>query len=220
MSKRTELEDALAFQVKLAKLPTPEREYKFHPSRRWRFDFAWPALYLRIAVEVEGAIFVAGAAVQWLRDGLHAIQASSEVQQLAQSVPDSGGVVFVPAFTGLGAPYWDTEARGMITGITRGTSVAHIARAALESIAYQSTALLQSMNKDAKANGGVAEGFNRVHAAPQVSRGLSNSGRLLCGCGCEGARLDVIAKCARHLASAASLWSLQAHMRRGSVRCE
>jgi glycerol kinase len=104
---------------------------------------------------IEGSVFIGGAVVQWLRDGLRAIESSSEVQDLAQSVPDSGGVVFVPAFTGLGAPYWDAKTRGVITGITRGTGVAHIARAALESIAYQSTALLQSMNKDAKANGGV-----------------------------------------------------------------
>jgi len=86
--------------------------------------------------------------VQWLRDGLNAISASSQVQGLAESVPDAGGVVFVPAFTGLGAPYWNAEARGAIVGITRGTTVAHIARAALESIAFQSAALLQAMSRD------------------------------------------------------------------------
>jgi glycerol kinase len=91
--------------------------------------------------------------VQWLRDGLHAIQASGMVQSLAESVPDSGGVVFVPAFTGLGAPYWKPEARGAILGLTRGTTVAHIARAALESIAFQSAALLQAMARDAQAAG-------------------------------------------------------------------
>jgi glycerol kinase len=91
--------------------------------------------------------------VQWLRDGLHAIQSSTEVQALARSVPDSGGVMMVPAFTGLGAPYWKPDARGTITGLTRGTTVAHIARAALESIAYQSAALLQAMSRDAVAAG-------------------------------------------------------------------
>jgi glycerol kinase len=98
-------------------------------------------------------VFVGGAVVQWLRDGLRAIQSSGEVQGLAQSVPDSGGVMLVPAFTGLGAPYWKPEARGTITGLTRGTTLAHIARAALESIAYQSAALLQAMSRDAVAAG-------------------------------------------------------------------
>ncbi len=102
---------------------------------------------------VEGSVFVGGAVVQWLRDGLNAIKGSAEVEALAQSVPDSGGVMMVPAFTGLGAPYWKPEARGTITGLTRGTTVAHIARAALESIAYQSAALLQAMSRDAVANG-------------------------------------------------------------------
>ena len=109
---------------------------------------------------LEGSVFIGGAVVQWLRDGLRAISASDAVQGLAESVPDSGGVVFVPAFTGLGAPYWKAEARGAIVGLTRGTTVAHIARAALESIAYQSAALLQAMSRDAAAGGaagGVAE---------------------------------------------------------------
>jgi glycerol kinase len=87
--------------------------------------------------------------VQWLRDGLQAIKSSSDVQALSESVPDSGGVLFVPAFTGLGAPYWDAQARGAIVGLTRGSTVAHIARAAVESIAFQSAALLQAMAKDA-----------------------------------------------------------------------
>jgi glycerol kinase len=102
----------------------------------------------------EGSVFIGGAVVQWLRDGLHAIKASSEVQALAESVPDAGGVMFVPAFTGLGAPYWDAKARGAIVGLTRGSTVAHIARAALESIAFQSAALLQAMSRDAQAAGG------------------------------------------------------------------
>lgn len=103
---------------------------------------------------LEGSVFIGGAVVQWLRDGLHAIRAASEVQSLAESVPDSGGVIFVPAFTGLGAPYWDSEARGAIVGLTRGSTVAHIARAALESIAFQSAALLRAMSRDAVAAGG------------------------------------------------------------------
>ena len=103
---------------------------------------------------LEGSVFIGGAVVQWLRDGLHAIKASGEVQQLAESVPDSGGVMFVPAFTGLGAPYWNADARGAIVGLTRGTTVAHIARAALESIAFQSAALLQAMSRDAVNAGG------------------------------------------------------------------
>ena len=102
---------------------------------------------------IEGSVFIGGAVVQWLRDGLHAIQSSGEVQQLAQSVPDAGGVMMVPAFTGLGAPYWDANARGTITGLTRGSTMAHIARAALESIAYQSAALLLAMSRDAEASG-------------------------------------------------------------------
>lgn len=102
----------------------------------------------------EGSVFIGGAVVQWLRDGLKAIRASSEVQSLAESVPDAGGVMFVPAFTGLGAPYWQPEARGTIVGLTRGSTVAHIARAALESIAFQSAALLQAMSRDAVAAGG------------------------------------------------------------------
>ena len=102
---------------------------------------------------LEGSVFVGGAVVQWLRDGLNAIRGSAEVEALAQSVPDSGGVMMVPAFTGLGAPYWKPDARGTITGLTRGTTVAHIARAALESIAYQSAALLLAMSRDAVAAG-------------------------------------------------------------------
>ncbi|HYD75215.1 glycerol kinase GlpK [Ramlibacter sp.] len=105
------------------------------------------------AYALEGSVFVGGAVVQWLRDGLGAIQSSAQVQALAESVPDAGGVMLVPAFTGLGAPYWKPDARGTITGLTRGTTVAHIARAALESIAYQSAALLQAMARDAQAAG-------------------------------------------------------------------
>jgi glycerol kinase len=98
---------------------------------------------------LEGSVFIGGAVVQWLRDGLQAIQSSSDIEALAASVPDSGGVIFVPAFTGLGAPYWVPSAKGAIVGLSRGSSVAHIARAALESIAFQSTALLSAMVLDA-----------------------------------------------------------------------
>lgn len=106
------------------------------------------------AYALEGSVFVGGAVVQWLRDGLSAFSHSSEVEELALSVPDAGGVMFVPAFTGLGAPYWQANARGTITGLSRGTTMAHIARAALESIAYQSTALLDAMSLDASQLGG------------------------------------------------------------------
>ncbi|MFZ6645586.1 glycerol kinase GlpK [Undibacterium sp. TJN25] len=98
---------------------------------------------------MEGSVFIGGAVVQWLRDGLKAIQNSTDVEQLAATVPDSGGVVFVPSFTGLGAPYWVPSAKGAILGLSRGTTVAHIARAALESIAFQSTDLLMAMTRDA-----------------------------------------------------------------------
>ncbi len=103
---------------------------------------------------LEGSVFVGGAVVQWMRDGLHAFDSSADVQAMAASVPDSGGVVVVPAFTGLGAPYWKADARGAIVGLSRGTTMAHIARAALDSIAFQSAALLQAMNKDVLAHGG------------------------------------------------------------------
>jgi len=87
------------------------------------------------AYALEGSVFVGGSVMQWLRDGLGVIRSSSEVEALAMSVPDNGGVYLVPAFAGLGAPHWDSYARGTIVGLTRGSSAAHIARAALESIA-------------------------------------------------------------------------------------
>jgi glycerol kinase len=111
---------------------------------------------------MEGSVFVGGAVVQWLRDGLQAIPHSGEVQALAESVPDAGGVMVVPAFTGLGAPYWKPDARGTITGLTRGSTLGHIARAALESIAFQSAALLQAMSRDAVQAGGVSVAELRV----------------------------------------------------------
>jgi len=112
---------------------------------------------------LEGSVFMGGATVQWLRDGLGIIQQSGDVEALAGSVPDSGGVLLVPAFVGLGAPHWDPYARGTIVGLTRGSTKAHIARAAVEAIAYQSAELLAAMQKDAaipvaevRADGGAA----------------------------------------------------------------
>ena len=118
---------------------------------------------------LEGSVFIGGAVVQWLRDGLRAIKGSGEVQSLAESVPDSGGVIFVPAFTGLGAPYWQADARGAIVGLTRGSTVAHIARAALESIAFQSAALLAAMSRDAIAAGGAPVAELRVDGGACVN---------------------------------------------------
>ena len=103
----------------------------------------------RIQYAFEGSIFIAGAVVQWLRDGLGIIRNSSEIEVLAKQVEDTDGVCFVPAFAGLGAPYWNPDARGTIVGITRGTQAAHIARAAVESIAYQTMDVLKAMEADA-----------------------------------------------------------------------
>lgn len=103
----------------------------------------------KVCYALEGSIFVGGSVVQWLRGGLGIIKSSSDVEALAASVPDNGGVYFVPALTGLGAPYWDQYAKGSITGITRGTTAAHIARAALEGIAFQTMDIVEAMQKDA-----------------------------------------------------------------------
>ena len=103
----------------------------------------------RTEYALEGSIFVAGSVVQWLRDGLELFESSSEIEALAASVPDNGGIYFVPAFTGLGAPHWDPYARGLILGLTRGTTKAHLARAALEGIAYQVSDVLDAMQSDA-----------------------------------------------------------------------
>ena len=102
-----------------------------------------------VSYALEGSIFVGGSVVQWLRDGLGVIRSSSEVEALAASVPDNGGVYFVPALTGMGAPYWDQYAHGVICGITRGTTAAHIARAALDGIAFQTMDIVHAMEKDA-----------------------------------------------------------------------
>ena len=108
---------------------------------------AWKRDSLHYALE--GSVFVGGAVVQWLRDGLGIIERSSDVEALAASVPDTGGVYFVPAFTGLGSPHWDPHVRGTIVGLSRGSTRAHIARAALEAIAFQSAELLIAMQSDA-----------------------------------------------------------------------
>ena len=118
----------------------------------------------RVEYALEGSVFIAGATIQWLRDGLGIIKSSGEVQALASQVPDNGGVYLVPAFAGLGAPHWDPYARGTIVGLTRGSSAAHVARAALESIAYQTGDILDAMQvgsaiglKELRVDGGAAK---------------------------------------------------------------
>jgi glycerol kinase len=122
----------------------------------------------RLEYALEGAVFVGGAVVSWLRDGLGIIKTSADVEKLARSVPDSGGICIVPAFVGLGAPHWDPYARGTIVGITRGTTVGHIARAAVESIALQVADLADAMRSD--AHGSLAE--LRVDGGAAVNDGL------------------------------------------------
>jgi glycerol kinase len=135
---------------------------QFRPSQNGLLTTIAAQTSAQTEFAMEGSVFVGGAVVQWLRDGLNAFESSADAESLAQSVPDSGGVMMVPAFTGLGAPYWEPDARGTITGITRGTTLAHIARAALESIAFQSAALLQAMNRDAISAGAVPVSVLRV----------------------------------------------------------
>jgi glycerol kinase len=120
---------------------------------------AGPVIYA-----LEGSVFVAGAAVQWLRDGLGLIRESRDIETLAGKVPDNGGVYLVPAFVGLGAPHWDPYARGTMVGLTRGTTAAHVGRAVLESIAYQSRDVVAAMEGDSglalatlRADGGAAQ---------------------------------------------------------------
>jgi glycerol kinase len=103
----------------------------------------------RVTYALEGSVFIAGAVVQWLRDGLRIIGHAAETEELARSVPDTGGVYLVPAFVGLGAPHWDMYARGLLIGLTRGTERAHVARAALEAIAYQVRDVVGAMSADA-----------------------------------------------------------------------
>jgi glycerol kinase len=128
----------------------------------WRLS-GQPAQYA-----LEGSVFVGGAAVQWLRDGLGIIEKSADIEALAASVPDSAGVVLVPAFVGLGAPHWDSSARGALFGLTRGSTRAHVARAALESIAFQSAELAAAMREDA----GVALAELRVDGGAAVNNFL------------------------------------------------
>jgi len=116
-------------------------------SNRLLTTIAWQTTDRRYALE--GAVFVGGAVVQWLRDGLGIIERSADIEALAASVPDTGGVYLVPAFTGLGSPHWDAYARGTMVGLSRGTTRAHIARAALEAIAFQSAEVLLAMQRDA-----------------------------------------------------------------------
>jgi glycerol kinase len=111
---------------------------------------AWQIEGNKPTYALEGSAFIAGAAVQWLRDGLGLIQTAADIEALARTVSSSEGVAFVPALAGLGAPYWDPNARGTITGITRGTTKGHLARATLEGIAFQVWELLEAMAKDAK----------------------------------------------------------------------
>jgi glycerol kinase len=141
----------------------------FQPSANGLITTSAAQITTQPEFALEGSVFVGGAVVQWLRDGLRAITSSAEVQALAESVPDAGGVMLVPAFTGLGAPYWKPDARGSITGLSRGSTVAHIARAALESIAFQSAALLQAMSRDAVAAGGMAVTELRVDGGACVN---------------------------------------------------
>jgi glycerol kinase len=121
-----------------------------------------------VTYALEGAVFIAGAAVQWMRDGLRAIVNSADIEQLATSVPDAGGVYLVPAFVGLGAPHWDPYARGTIIGLTRDTTVGHIARATVDAMAYQSRDVLSLMEKDA----GVKLAALRVDGGASVNNAL------------------------------------------------
>jgi glycerol kinase len=122
----------------------------------------------RTEYALEGSVFIGGAVVQWLRDGLGLIARSPDVERLAASVSDNGGVYFVPAFAGLGAPHWDPYARGLIVGITRGTTAGHIARAALESIAYQVDDLLEAVRRDS----GISLGELRVDGGASANNAL------------------------------------------------
>ena len=108
-----------------------------------------------VTYALEGSVFVSGAVIKWLRDGLGIITTAEETEALAGSVPDTAGVYFVPAFVGLGTPYWDSEARGLLCGLTRGTERAHIVRAALEAIAYQTAEVIQAMEQDTAAIGSI-----------------------------------------------------------------
>jgi glycerol kinase len=147
---------------------------------------AWQHPDGRREFALEGAVFVTGAAVQWLRDGLGIIDAAAETEDLARSVPDSGGVVFVPALTGLGAPDWDPYARGAILGITRGTTRAHLARATLEAIAFEVRDVVDLMTREASLQlpelsvdgGAAANGFLCQYQADQLGVPVMRSSEL------------------------------------------
>ena len=117
------------------------------PSKRLLTTIAWE-IGGKTTFAMEGSVFTTGAAIQWLRDELRILESADESESLARSIPDNDGVYMVPAFTGLGAPHWNQDARGLISGITRGTSRAHLARAALESIAYQTQDIVECMQRD------------------------------------------------------------------------
>jgi len=123
------------------------KEFKLSKSRLLS-TIAWMEQNGETTYALEGSVFMAGATIQWLRDGLQIIKSSSEVEALANSVASSDGVMMVPAFTGMGAPYWKPEARAIISGLTRGSTKAHIARAALEGIAFQNVDILEAMEHD------------------------------------------------------------------------
>lgn len=132
----------------------------------------------RATYALEGSVFVGGAVVQWLRDALHVVGSSAETEKLAVSVPDNGGVYFVPALTGLGAPYWDQYARGTIVGITRGTTAAHLARAALEGVAYEVYDIMGAMagdvgvlSKEMRVDGGAVANDFLMQFQADICRG-------------------------------------------------
>src|SRR5260370_15734612 len=126
--------------MNIGQAPAPDR-HQLLTTVAWKING-------RTDYALEGSVFIGGAVVQWLRDGLGLIKSSGEVEALAGSVPDSGGVILVPAFAGLGAPHWDPYARGSMFGLTRGTTSGHIARAALDAIALQSAEVLDAMQAD------------------------------------------------------------------------
>ena len=131
-----------------------------------------------VTYAIEGSIFTAGALIQWLRDQLHMIEASADIETLAESVPNNGGVTFIPALSGLGAPYWDPHATGAIMGITRGTKKGHIARASLEAIALRSRDIIIEMQKDAGVdfkNLKVDGGASNNNLLMQIQADLINS---------------------------------------------
>jgi glycerol kinase len=132
------------FMLQMTGEKAPVSRHNLLTTVAWRRDG-------KTAYALEGSVFIGGAVVQWLRDGLGLIRSSSDVEALAATVADNGGAYLVPAFAGLGAPHWDAYARGALVGLTRGTSAGHVARAALESIAYQVADLLQAMEADAGA---------------------------------------------------------------------